>query len=76
MAQRSRRSGGGRKKLSHPDATLAHDQLRLAEPVTLGDPMRPLLWVSKSLEKLAAALRGMGHRVSANTVRRLLRTLG
>jgi hypothetical protein len=76
MDQRVRRPGGGRKKLSGTDATLAHDLLRLVEPVTLGDPMRPLLWVSKSLEKLAAALRGMGHRVSANTVRRLLRTLG
>lgn len=36
----------------------------------------PLLWVSKSLEKLAAALRGKGHRVSVNSVRRLLRRLG
>jgi hypothetical protein len=76
MDRRVRRSGGGRKKLSDTDATLAQDLLRLVEPATLGDPMRPLLWVSKSLEKLAVALRGMGHRVSANTVRRLLRTLG
>ena len=45
MDQRVRRSGGGRKKLSDTDATLAHDLLRLVEPVTLGDPMRPLLWV-------------------------------
>jgi hypothetical protein len=44
--------------------------------MTLGCPERPLLWVSKSLEKLAAALRGMGHTVSANTVRRLLHHLG
>ena len=42
--------------------------------MTPGCPERPLLWVSKSLEKLA--LRGMGHTVSANTVRRLLRRLG
>ena len=76
MDRRVRRSGGGRKKLSDTDATLAQDLLRLVEPATLGDSMRPLLWVSKSLEKLAVALRGMGHRVSANTVRRLLRTLG
>jgi hypothetical protein len=44
--------------------------------MTLGCPERPLLWVSKSLEKLAVALRAMGHTVSANTVRRLLRHLG
>jgi len=42
----------------------------------LGCPERPLLWVSKSLEKLAAALRTLGHTVSAKTVRRLLRHLG
>jgi hypothetical protein len=28
----------------------------LVEPATLGDPMRPLIWVSKSMEKLAATL--------------------
>jgi len=33
---------------------------KLLEPATLGDPMRPLLWVSKSHAKLAAALRDMG----------------
>jgi hypothetical protein len=42
----------------------------------LGDPERPLLWVSKSSEKLAAALRAMGHQISADTVGRLLRRLG
>ena len=76
LDQRVRRPGGGRKKLSDTDATLAQDLLRLVEPATLGDPMWPLLWVSKSVAKLAAALRGLGHRVSPNTVRRLLRTLG
>jgi hypothetical protein len=38
--------------------------------------MRPLLWVSKSHVKLAKALQGMGHPVSPNTVRKLLRQLG
>ena len=76
LDQRVRRPGGGRKRLSDTDATLARDLLRLVEPATLGDPIRPLLWVSKSVAKLAATLRELGHRVSANTVRRLLRTLG
>ena len=31
----------------------------------MGDPMRPLMWVSKSHAKLAAALREMGHKISA-----------
>lgn len=73
---RLRRPGGGRKRLTDTDATLERDLLELVSPMTLGCPERPLLWVSKSLEKLAAALRDRGHRVSANTVRRLLRRLG
>jgi hypothetical protein len=52
------------------------DLRRLVEPVTLGDPMRPLLWVSKSHVKLATALQKMGHTVSPNTVRKLLGQLG
>jgi len=32
----------------------------------MGDPMRPLLWVSKSREKLAVALRAMNHAISAD----------
>ena len=38
--------------------------------------MRPLLWVSKSHAKLAAALRDMGHRVSARRIPHLLEQLG
>lgn len=73
--RRARRPGGGRKKLSSRDASLMSDLERLVEPATLGDPERPLRWVSKSLAKLAAALRAMGHQVSPQTVGRLLRQL-
>ena len=31
--------------------------------------MRPLIWVSKSMEKLAATLTQMGHPISADSVR-------
>ena len=40
------------------------DLERLLEPATMGDPMRPLRWVSKSHDKLATALRAMGHKDS------------
>jgi hypothetical protein len=73
---RVRREGGGRRRLTARDTTLLDDLRSLVEPATLGDPVRPLLWVSKSLDKLAAALNGMGHAVSANTVRNLLIELG
>ena len=49
---------------------------RLVEPATLGDPMRPLIWVSKSMDKLAEALTEMGHPISADTVKKELVKLG
>src|SRR3954466_15148484 len=61
---RVRRDGGGRRPLSITDPTLLEDLRQLIEPVTLGDPMRPLLWVSKSHKKLAAAWRARGPTIS------------
>ena len=73
---RVRREGGGPRPLTDRDASLLADLERLVEPVTRGDPERPLLWASKSCDKLAAALCDMGHAVSPNTVRKLLTRLG
>jgi hypothetical protein len=70
-----RRSGAGRKPATVPDPTLAEDLCRLVDPVTRGDPESPLLWVSKSTRHLAEALRGLGHAVSHETVRQLLRSM-
>ena len=70
--RRVRRKGGGPRRLKERDATLLDDLKRLVEPATLGDPVRPLLWVSKSLDKLASALVAMGHSISPNGVRKLL----
>ncbi len=38
----------------------------------MGDPMRPLRWVSKSHAKLAAALRAMGHQIGKSSIPKLL----
>jgi len=73
---RVRRAGGGRRALSQSDPGLLPALKRLVEPATLGDPMRPLIWVSKSLEKLAAALTEMGHPIGPDTVRKELVKLG
>ena len=73
---RVRREGGGRRMLADKHPGLREALLRLVEPSTLGDPMRPLLWVSKSLQKLAAALTSMGFPVGVDTVREELRRLG
>ena len=73
---RVRRVGGGRRALSEDDPELIPALKRLVEPATLGDPVRPLIWVSKSMEKLAATLTEMGHPISADTVRTELVKLG
>jgi hypothetical protein len=70
-----RRKGGGGPRLVAKDPTLLEDLQRLLEPATMGDPMRPLRWVSKSHDKLATALRAMGHRVSSSSIPKLLEEL-
>ena len=72
---RVRRAGGGRKAKTEEDPTLLADLKSLLEAATRGDPMSPLLWTSKSLEKLAAALRDLQHEVSPNVVAKLMRGL-
>jgi Rhodopirellula transposase DDE domain len=73
---RVRRAGGGRKAVAANDPGLVPELKRLVEPSTLGDPMRPLIWVSKSMDKLAAALTAAGHAISADTVKKELVKLG
>src|SRR5258707_3725758 len=73
---RVRRKGGGRRHLSRRDATLIEDLRSVIEPATLGDPMRPLLRVSKSHDKVADALQKKCDAISASSVKRLLPTLG
>jgi len=70
-----RRPGGGCPTLIEKDPTLLDDLRQLVEPATMGDPMRPLMWVSKSRAKLAAVLREMGHKITANSVPKLLEAL-
>jgi hypothetical protein len=71
-----RRVGGGRKAVSEKDPGLVPELQRLVEPATLGDPERPLQWVSKSMDKLADTLTAMGHPISADTVAKELIKLG
>jgi transposase len=73
---RSRRAGGGRKRVNDYDAALVASLLSLVEPDERGDPMSPLRWTTKSLRNLADELTRQGHPVSAPTVGRLLRENG
>src|SRR5271167_3116661 len=67
-----RRPGSGRHALTVTDPTLLEDLRQLLEPATMGDPMRPLLWVSKSHAKLAQALRAIGHQIGKSSIPKLL----
>jgi hypothetical protein len=71
-----RRPGGGRSALTSKDPSLLEDLRRLLEPATMGDPMRPLQWVSKSHAKMTAALLGMGHQIGKSSIPKLLDLLG
>ena len=73
---RTRAKGGGRQRLSDKAPTLLADLERVVAPATLGCPMRPLLWVSKSHDKLAVEMRKLGHQISATSIKRLLTTIG
>lgn len=67
-----RRPGGGGPTLIDKDPALLENLRQLVEPATMGDPMRPLIWVSKSHAKLAAALREMGHKIADSSIPKLL----
>lgn len=76
LSNRCRKPGGGRKKLTVIDPTLIHALNTLAAPVTRGDPMSPLRWVSISTRHLAKALAGKQHPVSHMSAWKLLQTAG
>ena len=73
---RARRPGGGRKRAAEADPGLVPALLALVQPKERGDPMSPLRWTTESTRDLAGELGRQGHRVSADTVARLLRAEG
>jgi hypothetical protein len=74
---RNRKKGAGRKKISEEtDPGMLQALRALVAPATRGDPMSPLLWVSKSLRHLQDALELEGYNVSHKTVARLLKNMG
>jgi hypothetical protein len=52
------------------------DLKTLVEPATRGDPMKSLLWTSRSLRKLSKELANKGHEVSHTVVGELLQQAG
>jgi hypothetical protein len=70
-----RQPGGGRKEAREKSPELEPALLGLVEPTVRGEPDSPLLWTTKSLRNLAAALRGQGYKVSHSLVGQILKDL-
>jgi hypothetical protein len=75
-AGRIRKRGGGRKAKIVHDPTLVTDLKTLVDPATRGDPMKTLMWSSRSLRKLSEELANKGHEVSHTVVGELLHQQG
>ena len=71
--RRTRRPGGGRKKLVITDPGLQAALLDVLAALSPESPPGPLLWTTQSLRDIVAELAIRGHRVSAPTVASLLR---
>jgi transposase len=73
---RCRRKGGGRKHLSEIQPGIIKELENLLEGNVSGDPMKPLMWTSKSLRNLENALKDRGYSISFSSVSEMLKNLG
>ncbi len=72
-AERNRKNGGGRKKITETDKTLESDLLSLVKDSVQGDPESPLKWTNKSLRVLSKEMKKNNHKVSHTKAGRLLK---
>jgi len=69
---RTRKEGGGRKKIVTNNEKLLNDLENLIDPITRGDPENPLRWTCKSTNNLTSELNKIGYKISQRTVYNLL----
>jgi len=74
--ERIRKEGGGRKRKSEVEDGLVAALEELVNPHTLGDPMQPLLYTSRSLRNLTAELNKLGYDISHRVVGEILKSQG
>jgi len=67
-----RHPGGGRKKEIDKQEGLVSAILQIVEPYTLGDPMKPLLWTSKSVRHIQEEIKTYGYKASHELIRQIL----
>jgi len=61
------------KKEIDKQAGLVSAILQIVEPHTLGDPMKPLLWTSKSVRHIQEELKKQGFKASHELIRQILK---
>ena len=71
-----RKPGGGRKKETEKNKNLEHVIDEIVYPHTVGDPMSPLLWSSKSLRHISHAAKEKGYPISHQSVGEILKEKG
>src|ERR1700689_5281940 len=72
---RVRKAGGGRKPVEMHDPEITRLLEQVMDESTVGDPMSPLKWNSRSTYQIQQYLAAQGHPVSEDTIQRRLREL-
>lgn len=70
-----RKPGGGRKLVQESQPGVVEALEKIVNPHTLGDPMKPLLWTSKSLRAIEKELKKT-YDIGYVTVGELLKSMG
>lgn len=74
-SKKIRKPGGGRKSVKENQPDLIEALEKIVSPHTLGDPMKPLLWTSKSLRAIEKELKKT-YEVGHVTIGELLKSMG
>jgi len=73
---RIRKNGGGRKSYESTQPGILEALDKLVDPTSKGDPENPLKWTSKSVRRLAEAMKKKGYNVGKTTIGVMLHKLG
>jgi hypothetical protein len=73
---RIRKKGGGRKRAIELQPEIMKAIEDFVSPHTMGNPMNPLIWTSKSIRKITTELHILGYKVCHEVVRQCLIKLG
>ena len=73
--KRVRKPGGGRKSIEEINPKILIDLEAIMDENTAGDPMSSLKWTNKSTYSIADELKILGHKVSPDTIGRLIKEM-